>query len=477
MPTLTELLDKPIRDPNGEEFGRVYDLVVRLGDQPGKARTAAEIYPPVTGIVARLKGPSGSRDVYIPWDQVRSLGREGAELASPGVNLRRFARRDGEIVLRDALFDKQVVDIEGRRVVRVNDLDLAKRNGTYRLIAVDISPAGLLRRLWMGHLLERIDKRVARGPLIDWAQVMPVAYGAEGTNALQLRVPRDRLDLLKPADLARIMEQLTPQQGADLLKGMDEARAADALEELEDEQQGQILRAMDPERAADVLQEMEPDEAADALQSVTEEEAADLLQRMDREEAVEVQELLGYPEDSAGGIMTTEYVSVPDYVTVEQVMLAMRRRAQEAEADQEDPLPETLQEIYVVTGSGPENTMPPPKRPGPLRRNSRPRPSSPLTPQEASLYAEGQLLGRVSLRDLLLADPEARMSAIARPVPHPARPFDDEREVARVIADEDLVALPVIDDNDLLLGIVTVDDAIDVILPTAWKKRIPRLFH
>jgi sporulation protein YlmC with PRC-barrel domain len=474
MPTLTELLDKPIRDPNGEEFGRVHDLVVRLGGQRARTRTMAETYPPVTGIVARLRGPNGGRDVYIPWDQVRSLGSEGAELTTPGVNLRRFARREGEIVLRDALFDKQVVDIEGRRVVRVNDLDLAKRDGTYRLIAVDVSPAGLVRRLPMGHLL---NKRVAHGPLIDWAQVMPVAYGAEGTGALRLRVPRDRLDLLKPADLARIMEQLTPQQGADLLEGMDEARAADALEELEDEQQGQILRAMDPERAADVLQEMEPDEAADALQSVTEEEAADLLGRMDRDEAVEVRELLGYPEDSAGGIMTTEYISVPDYATAEQVILAMRRRAKAAEADQDDPLPETIQEIYVVAGGGPENCAPAPKRPSPLRRTSRPRPSSPLTPQEISLCAEGQLMGHVSLRDLLLADPEARMSQIARPVPHPAKPMDDERDVAHIIADEDLVALPVVDENDLLLGIVTVDDAIDVILPTAWKKRMPRLFH
>ncbi len=477
MPTLTELLDKPIRDPGGEEFARVRDLVVRIGANGMPGSNGIDVYPPVTGIVARLKGPHGSRDVFIPWEQVKSLGTEGAQLSTPAVNLRRFARREGEIVLRDALFDRQVVDVEGRRVVRINDLDLARRNGVYRLVGVDVSPGALLRRLGWG----KLGKRVTSGPLIDWAQVIPIDYGSEGgPDALQLRVPRERLDLLKPADLARVMEQLTPQQGADLLEGMDEARAADALEELEDEQQGQILRAMDPERAADVLEEMEPDEAADALQSVTTEEAADLLKRMDREEADEVQELLGYPEDSAGGIMTTDYVSLPDWATAGQVIGALRARARAAALEVEDPLPEALQEVYVVSPADAPQ-LPPAARP---RRNSRPRQASatatatpPMTADTLSLAEEGRLLGHVSLRDLLLADPDTHMGDIARPVPHPARPLDDQHDVARVIADEDLLALPVVDDTGLLLGIVTVDDAIDVILPTAWKKRIPRLFH
>lgn len=501
MPTLTQLLERPIRDPGGEEFGRVHDLVVRIGAHDAGNGAGANVYPPVTGLVARLKGPRGSRDVFIPWEQVRSLGTEGAQLNTPAVNLDRFVRREGEIVLGDALLDRQVVDVEGRRVVRINDLDLARRNGVYRLVAVDVSPGAILRRLPGGRLL---DKRVPSGPLIDWAQVVPIAYDSGvGTGALQLRVPRERLDLLKPADLARVMEQLTPRQGADLLEGMDEARAADTLEELEDEQQGQILRAMDPERAADVLEEMEPDEAADALQSVTDAEAADLLQRMDREEAVEVQELLGYPEDSAGGIMTTEYVSVPDWATAGQIIGAMRARARAAEAEAEEPLPEALQEIYVVSPQGTAGTVgaqslsaqSPGARTQPADRGGRPRrvshaglTAAPSAESRAevpaavptavpSLAEEGQLLGRVSLRDLLLAEPEARVGSIARPIPHPAKPLDNERNVARVIADEDLLALPVVDDAGLLLGIVTVDDAIDVILPTAWKKRIPRLFQ
>ena len=272
------------------------------------------------------------------------------------------------------------------------------------------------------------------------------------------------------------MEQLTPQQGAKLLDDLDEAHAADTLEELEDEQQGQILRAMDPERAADLLEEMEPDEATDALQSITTDEAADLLKRMDREEASEVQELLGWPEDSAGGIMTTDYISVPDWATVEEVIEALRTRAPRPRAsDQDDPLPDGLMEIYVVSGD----------LPAPVRVNgasaatfaghaaaqlSRRAPAS-------RLEAEGRLEGKVSLRDLLLADPGARIVDIA----HPGRRW----RIRWTTSATWRTPSPTTTcwrcrwwtTQGALLGIVTVDDAIDVILPTAWKKRIPRRYR
>jgi magnesium transporter len=480
MPALTEFLDKPVRDPNGEAVAALRDLVVRLphSDNPVNAMDA---YPPVVGLVARVKGPRGSRDIFIPWEEVKSLTPEGAELSTQQMNLRRFQRREGEMVLREGLFDRQVVDLEGRRVVRINDLDLARRDDMWRLVGVDISPSALLRRMGWARVGQAVTAAFGRdfarkAPLIDWAQVAPVANDGEG--ALRLRVPRARLEVMRPADLARLVEQLTPQQGAKFLDDLDEAHAADTLEELEDEQQGQILRAMDPERAADLLEEMEPDEATDALQSITAEEAEDLLKRMDREEASEVQELLGWPEDSAGGIMTTDYISVPDWATVEEVIEALRARAKAAANEQDDPLPEGLQEIFVVSGD-----VPAPMRAngakGRAKGRSRPYTTPTITAPRpgVSLEAEGRLEGKVSLRDMLLADPSARIVDIAHPVQHVAHPLDNEREVAHTIADDDLLALPVVNDQNVLLGIVTVDDAIDVILPTAWKKRIPRLFH
>ncbi len=482
MPPLTELLDKPIRDPDGDAVANLHDLVVRIPQPPdveGPGSPTTEPYPPVSGLVARLRGPFGARDIYIPWDHVQSMTRAGVQLATPVASLQRFERRPDEIVLRDGIFDKQVVDVEGRRVVRINDLDLQPQNGAWRLVGVDVSPAALLRQI---PLLDRLSRHVPAGPLIDWKDVVPVPGeigGYEG-RAVRLRVPRERLALLTPAELAAVVEQLTPAQGAELLGDLDEARAADTLEELEDEQQGQILRAMEPERAADVLEEMDPDEAADALQSVSQEEAADLLGRMDHEDAAEVQELLGYPEDSAGGLMTTDYVSVPDWATVGEVIEALRRHAQLAAAEEEDPLPEALADLYVVAPSAqPRLAVPSRPRPAGLRGRNAPRPrvQAPSEPRVVSIYTEGKLVGIVTLRDLLLADPQAPIASITHAPKHVGHPLDNEQDVAHVIADDDLLALPIVDENDELLGIVTVDDAIDVILPTAWKKRMPRLFH
>jgi Mg/Co/Ni transporter MgtE len=202
---------------------------------------------------------------------------------------------------------------------------------------------------------------------------------------------------------------------------------------------------------------------------------------MDRDDAEEVQELLGYPEDSAGGIMTTDYLSVPAWATVGEIIEAMRARKKAAAADEEDPLPNALPEIYVV-----EAESKPPRRPMVRKNGARPRgkpgprAAAALVTTEHGplpLEAEGKLLGVVELRQLLLAEPDAAISDVMRPPACVAHPYDNEREVARLIADEDLVALPIVDDAGAMLGIVTVDDAIDVILPTAWKKRIPRRFR
>jgi magnesium transporter len=489
MASLTELLDKQILDPSGDAVADLADLVVRVPpSDPNRPVQTVDLYPPVIGLVARLKGPRGARDVFIPWDQVRRMGNDGVVLSSPAVNLKRFAKRAGEMVLRGGLRDRQVVDVEGHRLVRINDLDLAERNGVWRLVAADVSPSALVRRLPLG---KRMSERIGRkAPLIDWAMVVPVTGAAAGgdgngngngagAQAVRLRVPRDRLSLIRPVDLADLLEQLTPQQSADLLEDMDEAHAADTLEELEDEQQSQILRAMDKERAADVLEEMEPDEAADTLQGMSDEEAADLLARMDREEAEEVRELLGYPDDSAGGIMTTDYVSVPQWATVGEVITALRVRGQAAAQGLDDPLPEALPELYVIAVERPPQRPTTRKNGTKARATSRPNapallatPKGPLT-----LEAEGRLVGIVALRDLLLADPEANLTSVMKPAECVARPLDNERDAARLIADEDLVALPIVDDEGKMLGIVTVDDAIDVILPTAWKKRMPRRYR
>lgn len=485
MASLTELLHKPIRVPTGEEVALLQDLVVRV--QARNETEEPEVYPVVVGLVAKLKTPHGSRQVFIPWDRVEEMTRAGVSLKSPALNLRQFEQRPGELMLRAGLFDRQVVDVEGRRVVRINDLDLAVSDGQYHLVAVDVGPSAALRRFVGSRLSDRMNQLVkmetsSRAQLIDWAQVAPAADN-DYLDALRLRVPREQLALMQPAQLAHLVEQLTPKAGAALLTELDDAHAADALEEMEDEQRGRLLDEMDPERAADVLEEMEPDEAADALQSITSEKAADLLGRMERDEAEDVAALLGYPEDSAGGIMTTEYVAVPDWVTAGAVIEALRAQTKAAAAGQDDPLPDALPELYVVIEDTPPARAKQLRRPATRGRNGM-RQSGRLTPAPVAeerpsftLWTEGRLVGVVTLRDLLLADPAAPIEQVMSPVECIAHPLDEERDVARLIADEDLIALPVVDEENKMLGIVTVDDAIDVILPTAWKKRIPRAFH
>jgi magnesium transporter len=483
MPALTELLHKPIRVSTGEEVATLQDLVAHATDAPPGS---PDIYPPVVGLVAKVKGPRGSRPVFIPWEQVATMTTDGVKLKTTALNMRNFERREGEIVLEESLLDHQVVDVEGRRVIRINDLDIQPFGETYRLASVDVGPAAALRRLpWGGRISQLIQRETTTRPgLIDWAQIAPISGGGE-VGEVRLRVPRDRLALMHPSDIARVVEQLTPKQGAALLNDLDDAQAADALEELEDEQQGQVLRELDPERAADVLEKMEPDEAADALQNVTIEKATDILGRMEREEAEDVRELLGYPEDSAGGIMTTEYVAVPDWVTAGAVVDALRAQAQAAAAGKDDPLPDALPEIYVVAEAEPPRRVPAIRRRTPSRPPNRTRATGDgasggvavAGPPPFTLWTEGRLVGVVSLRDLLLATPEAPISEVMRPPASVANPLDEERDAARLIADEDLVALPIVDEAGKMLGIVTVDDAIDVILPTAWKKRIPHRFH
>ncbi|HEX8728464.1 MAG TPA: hypothetical protein VF739_07585, partial [Ktedonobacterales bacterium] len=237
MASLTELLDKPIRVPTGEEVALLQDLIVRIPDE--SAVEGPEVYPSVVGLVAKLKAVRGSRKVFIPWDRVGEMTTAGVQLKSPALNLKQFELRPGELALRAGLFDRQVVDVEGRRVVRINDLDLAASDGQYRLVAVDVGPNAMLRRLVGARLGDRVNQLVrheqsSRPQLIDWAQVAPAADNAS-LDDLRLRVPRERLALMQPAHLAHIVEQLTPKAGAALLTELDDARAADALEELDDE--------------------------------------------------------------------------------------------------------------------------------------------------------------------------------------------------------------------------------------------------
>ncbi len=295
---VSQVIGSPIRDDSGERIAAVRDLIVRIGD----------IYPPVTGLVAR----QGRREFFVPIGQVATLTQEGATLATTTLNIAPFDRRPDEILLGRDVLDRQIIDVDGKRVVRVNDLQVAPVEGAYRVIGVDVGARALLARFFGGK-----RERTPVGDLVDWADI---EYLAANAPSVRLKVSHDRLARLHPAEIANIIEDLSYRQGTEIVSSLDDETAADTLEELDDERQADILGQMDSARAADILEEMAPDDAADVLADLSDAKQEELLSLMEPEESEEVRELLEYHEDTAGGMMTTDYVALPVGLTAGEAL-------------------------------------------------------------------------------------------------------------------------------------------------------------
>jgi magnesium transporter len=413
---LSQIIGRPVRDPADEPLGTVADLLVAIGDQ----------YPPVTGLVVA----TGRRTIFLPWRSVEHLDAAGARLRVQTIDIGKFQQRPDEILLKGDLLDKQIVDIEGRKVIRVNDVRLDEIDGAFRVVAVDVGAAGLLRRLGLEgpwRTLARNLKLPVPERYIDWEDVDPL----ESTIAsVRLRVPHAKLGQLHPSDLASIIDQLTPRDRAGVLASLDDEAVADAMEEMEPDTQVDVLEDLAPERAADILEEMSPDDAADLVADLDQDTRDEILALMERDEVEEVQELLGYPEDSAGGIMTTEFVALDERLTAAEAIDRLREL---------EPDAETIYYVYVTDD-------------------------------------DGRLVGVLSLRDLIVAAPTVTIGSVLTREPIAVGVLAGQDEVAEVVAHYNLLAVPVVDDEARLVGIVTVDDAIDTVIPTAWKKRLPRVF-
>jgi magnesium transporter len=412
---LSQAIGRPVRDQAGEAIGKVADLIVAIGDR----------YPPVTGLVVRTNG----REIFLHWQAVASLDGTGATLGTTAIDIGRFQQRPNEIRLKLDLMDRQIVDIDGRKVVRVNDLRLDEVEGALHLVAVDVGPSGLLRRLG----IEGPWRTIARGlhrevpeRYIDWEDVDPVE---RSIASVKLRVPHKGLAELHPADLATIIDQLSRNDRVGLIESLDDEAAADAIGEMQPEAQVDILEDLEPERAADILEEMDPDDAADLVADLPEETRVEILGLMEKDEAEEVQELMTYAEDTAGGIMTTEFVAVPASLTAAQTIDRLREL---------EPDAETIYYVYVTD-------------------------------------SQGRLVGVLSLRDLIVAKPGTRISSFMYDEPVAVRTGASQEEVTEIVARYNLLAVPVVDDEGRLEGIVTVDDAMDTLLPHP-SGRFARIF-
>src|SRR5881398_136679 len=304
---LSQVLSRPIRDLEGEHVATIKDIIVRLGD---------EDHPRVTGLVARF----GRRQFFLSRWRITALNEHGVRLNSDKLNLRPFVRRDGEVLLARDVLDKQLIDVDGKRVVRVNDVQLIEAAGDWRVTGADVSLQGLWRRLASAFM--RSGRPVE---VIDWADV---GYLATDAATVQLKSSRGKLARLHPVEIARLAESLSYQHGAEIVEALDDETAAETLEEMAAERQAQILGDMDEERAEDILECMSPDEAADVLGDLPEEKAEDLLNLMQDDEQSEVAELLPYADDTAGGLMTTEFVTLPRDLTVEDALARLREMAE-----------------------------------------------------------------------------------------------------------------------------------------------------
>jgi CBS domain-containing protein len=414
---LSQAIGRPVRDQLGESIGKVADLIVAIGDS----------YPPVTGLVVNNNG----REIFLSWQAVNSLDAGGAALGTTAIDISRFQQRPNEIRLKRDLMDKQIVDIDGRKVVRVNDLRLDEVEGALHLVAVDVGASGVLRRLG----IEGPWRTLARGlhrevpeRYIDWEDVDPVE---RSIASVRLRVPHKGLAELHPADLATIIDQLTRSDRVGVIASLDDEAAADAIGEMEPETQVEVMEDLEPERAADILEEMDPDEAADLVADLSDESRVEILGLMEKDEADEVQELMTYAEDTAGGIMTTEFVAVPATLTAAQTIDRLRDL---------EPDAETIYYVYVTD-------------------------------------SDERLVGVLSLRDLIVSKPEIVISTFMFDEPVAVRTDTSQEEVTEVVARYNLLAVPVVDAEGRLEGIVTVDDAMDTLLPQPSKRRLPRLFN
>ena len=407
---LSQVLGRPIRDLEGERVATIKDVIVRLGEHD---------HPPVTGVVARYR----RRDFFLSRWRITDLSDRGVRLNSDILDLRPFVRRESEVLLARDVLDKQLIDVDGKRVVRVNDVQLIEAGGHWRVTGADVSLQGLWRRLAPAGLIG--SKKAVE--VLDWSDV---GYLATDASTVQLKSSSGKLARLHPVEIARLAEALSYHHGSEVVESLDDETAAETLEEMPAERQVRIIGDMDEERAADILEWMSPDEAADVLGDLPEEKAEELLGLMDDQEQADVAELLPYEDDTAGGLMTTEFVTLPRDLTAGAALARLREMAE---------TPNMIYYLYVVEGEG-----------------------------------SWSLVGVIALRNLILADQEMPLAEVMRTDIQTAGPNEPAKEVAQRIAEYNLLALPVVDEAGDILGIITVDDAMEILLPKDWRQRLPK---
>ncbi len=395
---LSTFLRRPMFDQAGERIGRVQDLVARMGDDP---------HPPIVGAVIRIE----NRDLFVPIRKIGGLAEGRVTFQGRRVDLRRFERRPGEILLAQDLLTRHLINLVRGRLISAHEIELAEVDGRWEVVGVD--PA---RRNLFG--------RRRGGDIVDFASIEPfVAH----VPSARLKIPYRKLARLHPAQIADLVEQASHEEGEEIIEAvkLDRELEADVFEELDTTHQLEFLEDRTDEEAARLLARMEPDNAADLISEIDQERRLPILENLPGPQRNKVRNLLAYNADTAGGLMSPDFVTVGAAATVGEALDAVRSSRAPSEA---------LSTVFVLDD-------------------------------------EGQPRGAVPVAALVRAPADSPVLTIARsPLAH-VHPHWELHRVARKMSDFNLTVLPVVDEgHGAMIGVVTVDDLLEDLLPQGWRR-------
>jgi magnesium transporter len=408
---LSEILNRRVINSEGRIIGKVVDLRVRLG----------ELFPPVVSV--RIRQKKGKELISFPWHAVESINGNVIRLKKDSESQRVDLKiEEGEILLKDEILDDQVVDTYGARVERVNDLHLLLAEGQLRVVHVDFGIRGIFRRLgWIRYvdaLTNWLFAYQIPNKLLSWKYIQPLSPDPQ-KKALKLNVTHRKLSEIHPSDLADILEELDRHERSYVFGSLDVETQADALEEVDDQTRVSIIEGLPEERASDIIEEMEPDEAVDLLQDLSDEKKQELIKTLEEDKRGELEELLKFEEETAGGIMTPDYISCLQTDSVEKVMGIFKQS--------DNPL-NNISYIYVID-------------------------------------EQEKLIGVVTLRDLILNPAEAKISSFMNRDIIKLKVDDPLKQVAETFKKYKFLTIPVVDGQNRMEGIITLRDGVEAVFP------------
>ena len=406
---LSSVLRSPLLDRAGERLGRVEDLIVRLADGG---------YPPVTGVKATI----GGRELFVPVDRIAELAPGAVRLAGEKLSLKRFERRVGEVLFGGDVLGRKLVNVEADppRLVTAQEIELACIEGWWRVVGVDPSTRARLRRA----LPRRLRGLVSDSPFLDWTDLEPFVGHVPSAR---LRFSHRKLANLHPAEIADLVEAASHEEGEEIIQavGQDRELEADVFEELDEHHQLEFLRELPDAQVAAVISRMAGDDAADLIAEIDQERRGRILALLPATQRQQIEALLDYNPSTAGGLMSPDFILLEETGSIASAIESVRSS---------DLAPGTLSTVYVRD-------------------------------------AEGRLSGSVPVVTLLRDDPEAGLRDVAEHEPESVRPDADLPEVARTMTDYNLVMLAVVDEDERMVGVITVDDVLELTLPTGWRRR------